>query len=384
MSSANAGVIRVPEDFATIQEAVDVANAHDTIKVGPGDYAGAYIVREPVIIQGSGPGTRITSANNHPLWPGEDAFDIFGRDAPPDYCPGLLECGADGTEIRDLVIEGDGSFFFGVYFLSHEVQVENVTIARTSWSIVGVGSDDTNLSNLEITECYQAMRLVSSSNAMITNPEITDCNVGVLFFFSNQLKVENGMIARTPWSIRGERSDDASIRNSLITDSYQGIASWGGNGWIVEDNTLIGVEMYPWPGSVKHADMILIVDGNDHIIRDNTLYHQGRAVCTGKPGSYCGPEDDERYAGIVLVAYTSTQPVEGNTVADNEVFILVKGKSIDGLSALVLLDYSLMGGGSALVQNNSVIDNVLIGGPGIEFAPPELSDLNLVRDNTTE
>lgn len=385
MSSANAGVIRVPEDFATIQEAVDVANAYDTIEVGPGDYTGAYIVRVPVIIKGSGPGTRITSANDYPLWPGEDAFDIFGRDAPADYCPGLLECGADATEIRDLVIEGDGTFFWGLGFFDADgVQVENVTIVRTPLSIVGIRSDGANLSNLEITDCSQGLRLVSSSDAMITSPEITDCNVGVLFFFSNQLKVENGMIARTPWSIRGERSDDASIRNLFITDSYQGIASWGGNGWIIEDNVLTGVKTYPWPGGVRHADMILIVDGNDHIIRDNTVHHEGRAVCTGKPGSFCGPDDDESYAGIILAANTNTEPVEDNTVTDNEVFISVKGKSIDGLSALVLLDYSLMGGGSALVQNNSVIDNVLIGGPGIQFAPPDLSGLNLVRDNTTE
>lgn len=53
--SAEPGVIRVPQDFPTIQEAVDFASPGDMIIVGPGEYYGAVIVdKENVEIRGLG------------------------------------------------------------------------------------------------------------------------------------------------------------------------------------------------------------------------------------------------------------------------------------------------------------------------------------------
>jgi len=306
-------VLHVPGDYDTIQEAVDAAGPFDKIELGPGEYAGAYIQR-PVIIEGSGPETRITAANEYPFWPGEDAFDIFGRDAWSGYCLDYHKCGADGTQIRNLTIDGEGgAFFWGVYFLGADgVQVENATIAHA------------------------------------------------------------------PWSVYGEVSDHAVITDLEITDSYQGIGSWGGNGWTIEDNTLVGVEMAPGSGA-KHADMVLLAaHGSGHLIRNNTIHFEGDALCTGEPGSTCGPEDDERYVGIGLVAWDG--PMEDNTVVDNEVVIQVEGDDINGQCALWLVDYSLKAGGSALVQENEVYDNVLIG--GINYSPPALAELNEAYDNT--
>jgi hypothetical protein len=55
-------VLLVPNQYPTIQAAVDAAAPGDKIMVGPGDYAGAYITR-PVELKGSGPTTRITSGS---------------------------------------------------------------------------------------------------------------------------------------------------------------------------------------------------------------------------------------------------------------------------------------------------------------------------------
>src|SRR5918998_156873 len=38
------GTIRVPEDYATIQEAVNAAGDGDTVLVGPGTYAGGIVI----------------------------------------------------------------------------------------------------------------------------------------------------------------------------------------------------------------------------------------------------------------------------------------------------------------------------------------------------
>jgi hypothetical protein len=304
----------VPDQYPTIQEAVDAAEPHDLIMVGPGEYAGAVIDRAPVIIEGSGQDTRIVAANDYFLWPGEDALDIFGQDAWPGFCPNS-ECGADGTQIRNLTIEpGEGAFFWGIaFFGADDVQLEDITIMST------------------------------------------------------------------PWSVQGNESDRASVRDLKIVDSYQGIASWDGNLWTIEDNMLIGVEKYPWQGGMQ-SDMILIAGrGNGHLIEDNTIYHLGDAACTGEQGSNCGPGDDERYAGVALVAWSGA--MGDNVVKDNRVTILVEGDGIDGQSAIVLVDYSYMSGGPALIQGNSVVDNVLDAESGLDLVPSELSELNLVYDN---
>ena len=144
---AFAATLLVPEDYPTIQDAVDVAEAGDVVMVGPGEYAGAVIDRVPVIIEGKGKKTRIVAANDYFLWPGESAF-LWG----------IAFYGAD------------------------HVQLEDITIVSTLWSVAGT------------------------------------------------------------------RSDRASVKGLEIVDSYQGIASWGGSSWTIEDNVLIGVKMYPWQG----------------------------------------------------------------------------------------------------------------------------------------
>ena len=144
---AFAATLLVPEDYPTIQDAVDVAEAGDVVMVGPGEYAGAVIDRVPVIIEGKGKKTRIVAANDYFLWPGESAF-LWG----------ISFYGAD------------------------HVQLEDITIVSTLWSVAGT------------------------------------------------------------------RSDRASVKGLEIVDSYQGIASWGGSSWTIEDNVLIGVKMYPWQG----------------------------------------------------------------------------------------------------------------------------------------
>jgi hypothetical protein len=61
-----ADVWRVPKDFATIQEAIDSSDVMDgdTIRVGPGNHAGAYVTKS-VEIKGKG-GATINSGPMHP------------------------------------------------------------------------------------------------------------------------------------------------------------------------------------------------------------------------------------------------------------------------------------------------------------------------------
>jgi hypothetical protein len=96
------GTIRVPQDFATIQRAVDAAGDGDTIVVGPGTYSGGIVISgksitlislshttgdpsDEAIIKGGSPGIRIdesapntTIAGFHFLG-GEDAVQFYAQ-----------------------------------------------------------------------------------------------------------------------------------------------------------------------------------------------------------------------------------------------------------------------------------------------------------------
>lgn len=120
--TVNADTFLVPDDFSTIQEAVDAANpaGGDIVMVGPGEYAGA-IITNPVKIVGSGDDTRITSGTY--LF-GEIAFLLTG-----DFY------NVDGTEISNLVMEYEG-LGWGVYgYMIDNVTISNVTVKSAYFAI---------------------------------------------------------------------------------------------------------------------------------------------------------------------------------------------------------------------------------------------------------
>jgi hypothetical protein len=105
-ATAHAGnVLRVPKDYATIQDAVDAADPGDTIRVGPGDYAGATITKR-VELKGSSKGTRIVSG----VW-----FQA-GDPSDPLDTSFFIEPQAAGTIISHFVlVNGDFPHVFGVF-----------------------------------------------------------------------------------------------------------------------------------------------------------------------------------------------------------------------------------------------------------------------------
>lgn len=91
---AKADTLRVPEDFTTIQEAVDAALPEDQIRVGPGEWCGATIT-ETVDLFGEGNATIIGCASNPALGPFRIGFFL------PDSS-------ASGSSFRHFLFDGEG------------------------------------------------------------------------------------------------------------------------------------------------------------------------------------------------------------------------------------------------------------------------------------
>ena len=120
--NAQAKTITVPDDYATIQEAINSASAGDRIMVRPGDYSGA-IVDKAVEIKGKA-GTRIVAGYNN----GAIAFWVT-RDG-------------SGAAISHLTIIGDNeNLLRGVRCDGDNVTISHLNIQRVRWAIYIVNGD---------------------------------------------------------------------------------------------------------------------------------------------------------------------------------------------------------------------------------------------------
>jgi nitrous oxidase accessory protein NosD len=144
-ATADADVLRVPSDHATIQEAVDAASDGDSILVGPGDHCGAEITAEVRLI---GIGATIVGCEA-PVLVGELRVGFL---LPDDR--------ASGTSIRGFRFEGRGvsndntdPLAFGVFARdAHGVVVAYNRIRGTVQGITNTRGDGWTIRSNRITE----------------------------------------------------------------------------------------------------------------------------------------------------------------------------------------------------------------------------------------
>src|SRR5690242_9595375 len=91
--AASAATRRVPQDYATIQAAVDAAKPGDHVRVAAGSWCGAT-VNKPLRLQGS-----------HAVIVGCAAPTLDGGPLRVGF---FLASGASGSEIRDFTFDGAG------------------------------------------------------------------------------------------------------------------------------------------------------------------------------------------------------------------------------------------------------------------------------------
>jgi len=183
-------VLKVDDDggpgvYTIIQAAVDAASPGDTIKIMPGEYAGAWI-EKPVKVMGSGPATLITS----------DAWDYYWQDRTGDAFD--ITDTAGGTEISNLAIDlssvpplPHGFLLGGIsIFFADDVTVKDVEFRNNGYTAIYARGDGWGAKNLQIIHnsiigfCghtdqsgsylppYSAIRLDDCSNGLVAYNKI--------------------------------------------------------------------------------------------------------------------------------------------------------------------------------------------------------------------
>lgn len=138
---AAAATLRVPEQFATIQEAVDTAAPGDEIRVGPGEYCGA-VLSKPVALRGSGGATIVGCAAPHhdALTQLRIGFFLNGTAA---FNP------ASGTTITGFTFDGLGvsneqtdPLTFAIFTrYAHDITISHNRFVGTIQAVTNTGGD---------------------------------------------------------------------------------------------------------------------------------------------------------------------------------------------------------------------------------------------------
>jgi hypothetical protein len=138
-SAASAATLRVPQDYASIQDAVNAAQPGDRVRVGPGRWCGATISK-PVRLDGCG--LAVIAGCAAPT-----------LDALPLRVGFFLSAGASGTQVRGFVFDGFGvsnsntaPLAFGVFSRgADDVAVEANVVFGTVQAVTNTGGSGWNV-----------------------------------------------------------------------------------------------------------------------------------------------------------------------------------------------------------------------------------------------
>jgi len=206
--------IVVPDDYPTIQEAVNAANIADTIYVKTGTYYESVVVNKTVSLIGESKDTTAIVAG----WEG-DAFyvkadNVSIRGFAIRRSNGILVDGSSNSSISGNNIEGEVEVVdFDVYFYGNGIRLHNSSncsvsennINLTQVAICSSGSANCSISRNNVMSNYCGIVLESSSNTLLSN------NTAYYNFY--------GIVLGGFMYIRPSPSTNSVLRNNNMTSN---------------------------------------------------------------------------------------------------------------------------------------------------------------------
>jgi len=226
LPQVRATVWRVPEDYLTIQEAVDAADPGDTIEVWPGVYSESVFVWKSLAIIGQAKSTTIVdgSGGGYAFWLDTDGVTIRGFTVRDCSNYGVIAYYSGSHTI-------DGNIFtnnvYGVY-LSYSPSANNVinnSFFNNDLRGINIASSNENtISDNYISESTYGIKLSGESQFnSITNNTIIGASHGIYLGFSPNNDVDQNSIISEITGIALFNSDYTNIRNNTLSECAYGI-----------------------------------------------------------------------------------------------------------------------------------------------------------------
>jgi nitrous oxidase accessory protein len=238
---AMAKTITVPDDYSTIQDAINAANDGDTIFVRKGSYEGpkdkTLVINKTLSLIGEdAPNTKI---NLHPLWI-EAWFFTY-----PSYYETPMEIAANDVKISGFTITSDGS---GILTTGNRTQIIG-NIIKIGLRVEG-GSHVTIAENtLTGVECYGSYCRIASNDF-----EAGGIGVGGSYNVIYGNTVTNAGSRASSINLKG---NDNIIFNNTIKNSFHGVSIYDS-----------GSNNFVYSNSITHHVYGIAITGGDN----NTVY----------------------------------------------------------------------------------------------------------------
>ena len=260
-STREPGTVSVPDDYSTIQAAINAAHPKETIRVRNGVYYEHLVVNRTVSLIGENPINTILDGSGNGT---------------------VISVKADNTTIENFSVKNSGGYET-IRLEVNNCEIKNNNITAGLYGLYVLFSSNNRISGNNITDNYWGIWLESSSNNSINGNNITENNwAGIrLDDYCNNNSISRNNIANNGYGIwLWYSSNNIIYHNNFIDNSWPVIVDpsgyanvWddgypsGGNCW--SDYT--GMDLYWGPyqnktGSDGIGDTPYVIDGNN---RDN-------------------------------------------------------------------------------------------------------------------
>jgi len=239
---SNPNTLHVPQDYATIQAAVNAASSGDTIIVSPspsGTYPGNITINKSLTLMGISAKSVIINASN--------------------IGPGIIINATGKVSVSQLTVQDPDSFSNGISILSSlDVTVTGVVVKST---VSQTGSNGTWVSN--------------SNNVILRNNTITGNLYGVAVQggFSNTIQANNLTLNHAAGVLLAGATGN-QIKNNYLSKSQSGIDVWyGSTGNVVANNPAIA--------NNSLAGIYISGSSANQIIANNIDFNNSTSTSTG-------------------------------------------------------------------------------------------------------
>ena len=208
IQTVKAGIIVVPYDYPTIQEAINAASPGDTIYVRKGTYGESIVVNKTVVLVGENKEDTIIQARDYP-----------------------------SVDVWESVVT----------IVQDKVSIANFTIRNGLYGIHLDGSSENSIYENNITDNRRGIYFDFSSNNTIYRNNIGDkfvwgpSSYGVYLDWSSNNNIYGNIFYHSSYCIYLYQSSGNSLFENIINSGYSGIhLDWSSNNHIYENNVTNG------------------------------------------------------------------------------------------------------------------------------------------------
>jgi hypothetical protein len=260
--AAKSGVIRVPQDYATIQEAINAASDGQVIKVASGTYAEQVEIRDLHNVQLTGDGATITVPTA-----GMTGSLVKIVNSENIRIAGFSIDGNNGVGVGYGARNEGGDTdtrFYGIFVVNSSGYITGNTIQDVSWGNgvqqglgISVVVDDGLARSINIDE--NTVTNFQKNGITIIGPVKAKIHKNVVTGWG-----DTDIIGQNCIQLGSDAAMTASVTNNLISDSFYTPMTWASTGILIlggNDNirivnneindTMIGVYVYPGSTNCK-------------------------------------------------------------------------------------------------------------------------------------